>query len=395
MISKPFDSISVADIEQLVADRRPEGRTLEYKQDVPSGSDRDKFEWAADVSALANAAGGDIIVGVVEKRDDNGQPTGEPESAPGIRASNGDAECRRLRQVLDNGLDPIIPGLRINTVSDGSKTFIVARVPDSWAGPHMVKLQDHSKFFIRSDRGRVRLDREGIRQQFFLSESLRNRLAQFRDRRLGMIVADETPEALIPGWRYVLHVIPLSSIDASARVNISPIVRPKAGWHPFGFGYRRHNLDGILMTNDDTSREVTSYAQVLHDGAIEFVEAPFRSSSDPRRISPFRIQDMCIHVVKDGLLFFEAANVQPPAYLLFALGNVKGCALHFGEVAFSWGWEPRPFRVSNAVFPEILVEDFNSSPEAILRPMFDRLWQSAGLDRCANYDEKGNYRIRL
>ena len=78
MISKSFSEIEAADITYLVHEAVPEGRTLEYKETLPSNSDNDKKEFLADVSAFANAAGGDLIYGISEQRDENGRPTGIP-----------------------------------------------------------------------------------------------------------------------------------------------------------------------------------------------------------------------------------------------------------------------------------------------------------------------------
>ncbi len=63
MISREFDTITKEDIEALVTDAVPEDRTIEYKQQLPGGTDEDKREFLADVSSFANAAGGDVLYG--------------------------------------------------------------------------------------------------------------------------------------------------------------------------------------------------------------------------------------------------------------------------------------------------------------------------------------------
>ena len=74
MIPRDFDAITKADIEALVANAVAEGRALEYKQQLPGNGDEDKKEFLADVSSFANAGGGDIVFGVVEKRDGDNKP---------------------------------------------------------------------------------------------------------------------------------------------------------------------------------------------------------------------------------------------------------------------------------------------------------------------------------
>lgn len=43
-----------------------EGRTIDYKRELPGNSDGDKKEFLADVSSFANTSGGDLILGVDE-----------------------------------------------------------------------------------------------------------------------------------------------------------------------------------------------------------------------------------------------------------------------------------------------------------------------------------------
>jgi len=73
MIEKPIDKIAHHDIESLVTNQVRERRTLEYKRELPGNKDSDKNEFLADVSSFANAIGGDLLFGVDEKRDGEGQ----------------------------------------------------------------------------------------------------------------------------------------------------------------------------------------------------------------------------------------------------------------------------------------------------------------------------------
>ena len=59
MLPQHFDAIDKDDIERLVANNVAEGRTLDFKEELPGSSDNDKKEFLFDVSALANAQGGD------------------------------------------------------------------------------------------------------------------------------------------------------------------------------------------------------------------------------------------------------------------------------------------------------------------------------------------------
>jgi hypothetical protein len=61
MMPEPIIEISESYIFHLQNSGVQEGKTLEYKRELPGGSDQDKREFLADVSSFANTEGGDII----------------------------------------------------------------------------------------------------------------------------------------------------------------------------------------------------------------------------------------------------------------------------------------------------------------------------------------------
>jgi predicted HTH transcriptional regulator len=95
MINVPFNSIDQAVIESLLLNEVREGRTLDYKEALPTGGRDDRKEFLADVTAFANGAGGDIVYGVTERRENN-RPTGVPEAVTGLAGINADAAILQL-----------------------------------------------------------------------------------------------------------------------------------------------------------------------------------------------------------------------------------------------------------------------------------------------------------
>src|ERR1700730_9434315 len=91
------------DVLALLSNEVTEDRSLDYKQALPGNADAERKEFLADVSSFANAAGGDIVFGVVEQRVD-GRQTGVPEAVPGIPNLNADAEKLRLDNMVRDGI---------------------------------------------------------------------------------------------------------------------------------------------------------------------------------------------------------------------------------------------------------------------------------------------------
>ena len=54
MISKTISEITKDDLAALVSGRVAEGRTIDYKRELPGNSDGDKKEFLADASSFAN-----------------------------------------------------------------------------------------------------------------------------------------------------------------------------------------------------------------------------------------------------------------------------------------------------------------------------------------------------
>ncbi|CAG0932964.1 hypothetical protein TFLX_02826 [Thermoflexales bacterium] len=132
MINKSFDLVDKSDVDALVTNEVAEGRTLEYKEILPSGSNDDKKEFLADVSAFANAAGGDILYGITEKRDANGKTTGIPEAANGLARINVDEVTRRLDSMILDGIAPRINGIRTKAIEGfASGPVLLVRIPKS------------------------------------------------------------------------------------------------------------------------------------------------------------------------------------------------------------------------------------------------------------------------
>ena len=118
MIPKPLERVEGGDIDLLLTGNVQEGRTIDYKRDLPGASDSDRKEFLADVSSFANTVGGDLIVGI----DEAG---GLPTTIVGAAAADLDEEIRRLDSIIQSGLDPRIRyAIRLVPVGIGLRTRV-------------------------------------------------------------------------------------------------------------------------------------------------------------------------------------------------------------------------------------------------------------------------------
>ena len=127
---------------------------------------------------------------------------------------------------------------------------IVIRIPRSWAAPHVVDYQGHWRFYSRNSSGKYPLDIEQVRTSFALTETIGERIRNFRAERLERIVAGETPVLLEGHARTVLYIVSIGAFDPAVRFHVaglanqqvSPYLAPinSSGWN------LRHNFDGFL-----------------------------------------------------------------------------------------------------------------------------------------------------
>lgn len=244
MIPKEFDLITKDDIDALIHNKIPEGRTIEYKEHLPGGADEERREFLSDVSSFANAAGGDLIFGIREKRDENDKATGIPETAPGLAGVNPDAEKRRYEDILRASINPRIPSLRVRHI-DGFTLgpIILLRIQKSWAAPHMVIFKNLSRFFTRTSAGKHQLDVREIRAAFFASENIRAKVKQLRDGRLARILADETVIKLKAGPKIILHMVPLNFTDPTFMVDMLSFVEQPFRLRPLSAVQTHHRIN--------------------------------------------------------------------------------------------------------------------------------------------------------
>jgi hypothetical protein len=389
MIPNRFEDISKADIDALVTNGVPEGRTIDYKRTQPGGKDDEKREFLADVSSFANATGGDIIFGVDE---DQGIPT----LATGLPGIDPDAENLRLDSSIRSGIEPRIPAVQIKAV-DGfpAGPVMVLRVPKSWSSPHMVTFKGSSRFFSRTNAGKFQMDVTEIRSAFLSSEAVPERIRRFRDDRLARIVAGETPLPMPHGAKMVLHILPIASFSGSSAVDVVSVYHNLVLLPPMSTDRwdSRMNLDGcVTYWQPPQEDSYLSYAQIFRSGVIEATDG-FALTGGQNSIPPATYEEEVIKATGHYMKLVSKLGVQPPIVVMLAMLGVKGFTLATGPRVQFRGRPPIIDR-DMLLLPEVVVEDLAAQPAAVLRPIFDALWQAAGYVRSLNYSENGTWNPR-
>jgi len=397
MIEKRIEEIQKLDVDALIIAKTAERRTLEYKAELPLGTDEAKREFLADISSFANSGGGDILYGIVDQKDVNGQSTGIPLEAPGLTGINETTEQLRLENVIRDGIAPRITGVQMKAISGFE---IIVRVPRSWVAPHMVTFKNFSRFYARNSAGKYQLDVGEIRSAFVLSDSLADRIHAFRAERLAKIISAETPVKFTPNKAAVLHLLPVAAVTDRTNLDVSREALRLANTiaPPLSKNWsHRFNADGFLTYDDKewgiNKRIASTYVQVFRSGAVEVANQRMliRVLSEHDSVIPMGALEKEIIANVDRFVAFQRGiGLAPPIVLMLSLVGVKNFALTTG----SNQWTDSRIDRDALMAPDLLIDDFNLQADVLIKPALDFIWQAAGLADSPNYSEDGRWQER-
>ena len=385
---KLFDTTQ-AHLEQLIADRVQEGPHLDFKRDFPTAWNNEaKNEFLADVTAFANASGGDLIYGIAE-----GAVADADSLVP--QPIDPDQEVRRLQDFLLTLVDPRLPGAQVHavpvTVNGSTGHAIVVRAPQSWAGPHRVR--SNGRFYIRENARKRDLDVPEIRGMFLRTESQAQRIRDFRTERLGKILVGEAPYKLVAGPALVVHIVPTQA--ALGLVQVDPTQYQGTRRVPVLATQPARsiiNLDGALSVRNPRNDGAThSYSQFFRNGILESVYVLTKNEGAQRAVLPSTLYErqlsQFLHAARAEM---TALGVTNELTVMLSLLRANEVRLGVDVTIDSLDDPSGDFDRKTLVLPDVLTQP-DVAAELALRPVFDLVWQSAGFNGSRNFDAAGQW----
>lgn len=181
-LGKPLNEVAEGDLQQLIQEKIRERQTLEFKRDSYARNDDGTREMLRDISAMANAYGGDILLGV--------KTVGDGVASGLLGVPNGELEAQRITSSCLNNIEERIGGLIVWPVpiSNGNHVIVI-RMPQSLRAPHMVTFKGLNQFWVRHDRQKSRMSVHEIREVCLRVEMLTTRITEFLEKRLAAVPA--------------------------------------------------------------------------------------------------------------------------------------------------------------------------------------------------------------
>jgi len=394
MLPSQLHLISQHDIQRLIDLQVQEGPHLDFKRELPLNWNNDaKQELLADATAFANASGGDIVYGVEEN------DAAEAISIYPISIESIDTEVRRIQDLLMTLSEPRLPGVQVHPVEvligETRGYVLIIRVPSSWASPHRIRTSPH--VYLREGLRKRPVDIPELRALFLRTERQGQALRDFRMQRLSKIIINETPHPLPEGPRLVVHAVPTTAALGLVQVDPLQYYRRErelpyvAQRGAFSLGL---NFDGVFGKMDAIWSRAEGYTQLFRAGYFEAV-CSLRDyhAREGVYILP---QTLCekyickfIDLVRDELKYWQVSkDVVVFVSLLGAEKTVLAAPSEFGS-----GIEEHRFDRSELIFSEVLVAADIASEKG-MKPVFDIICQSAGLEGSKNYNSDGEWEPR-
>lgn len=370
MLPYVLNQIDAAALDEICRQRFAESGTLDFKRLIPARDGGGTFEIAKDVSAFANADGGDLVYGIEEQ-------DGSAASLMPIIGESADEAERRLRQVIDASIEPRL-GVQMKAVEVGDGFVLVVRVPSSFDGPHCVRKDTQRRFVLRNGTSTSDMSYDQIRTAFGRTASLGEQARRFFGQRMQAIQQRQTWRPMMKDCPLaVFEFAPLSGVAGRSKIDMGRVDFSKfIVWD--GGGNPGINLDGVVAHYEGDDG-LWGLSQVFRNGCVESIVVAGGADRNGRggvwreSVEAFyaRAFDACLAAATRW-------DLAGPAIVQCAVLNVADCVLVTGSVHdhISRKVADRP----HLVLPEIWIEDISADLNGteVLMETNDVLSQSFG-----------------
>jgi hypothetical protein len=365
MIPAAMASIEAGDIDRLVTSGRSEARDLEFKRELPGGSDTEIKEFLADVTSLANAQGGDLIFGI----EDVG---GVASAVPGLQLDDVDSSILRLENICRDGVEPRINGIKTRWIERSDGGVMVMRMPASLAAPHRIKFKNSGRFYARNSRGKYEMDTHELRHAFTENAGLPARFSSLHDSAIIASTGDSMPFALKREPRAIVTIAPITLFREARSLDVTPekAVMPVK---PAGSISWMHTLEGALVyiTPGQADGSVRSYALTNRQGYVDAAwtiggERELANGQSATLVWPEKFEEGLIDMTTAATTWLSNYGIEGPWIVMATIAGVTSSQLVTGNHSAS-----REAWRDGARMQDLIVEQV--SRDALL-PLFRSLW---------------------
>jgi len=362
-----------------------ESKTLEFKRMMPAKGDKEAIQFLSAVTAFANSAGGDLVIGI-DSED------GIATLISGIPLAGYDGYKLHLEQLLASNVEPRLPPVAFHSVECGNNNHVVIiRIPQSWQAPHRVSKDN--KFYGRHSSGKYPLDVSELRTAFALRESVAERMRQFRQARLLKIMNGETPSQMERSASLVLHAIPIPSFGDRRLINIAEVLNAQPVTMPIPLGSQGSgsgiSLDGVFVYSGPSITQSHGYGLLFRDGSMEGVKQLSVNDGAPYLAGAVFEQDI-VRTLRSYTRTCAELEAGFPMYVGVSICHARGVTLREASQGF-WATSQVTLNDEVVVLPECMVDNLDADLPTLLKPIFDMIWNAFGYLQSPKYNQQGKW----
>jgi hypothetical protein len=381
-------SLSLEVIQRLVDNKIPEGKVIDYKEDLSVFTGDEKKEFLADVSSFANADGGNLVFGVKEV-------DGIPTDICGFKVDSIDAEILKLENLIRDCTEPRVQGVLINYITLDNGQFVLAiYIPKSFNPPHVVKIGSHWKFYSRNSKGKYQLDVSELKSIISLSSNVQVRIRDFRLERISRIKNSDLQIPISDEPKFIYHIIPLDSFTSNTVVDLAKFERANFKYDLFYNLPKIYNYEGILIHNYQEGYNADFYVQIFRNGVVE-VYASYLHKAEKQILYRNGFEKELIEHVPNYISVINYFELTTPFLIFLTVLDVKNYKIGLYEYEQMREMYNHTFVLNDLFLPEVYIDDAALEHLPLsLKPLFDPIWNAAGHPQSPNFNDKGEWNLK-
>jgi schlafen family protein len=382
--------IREADVRHLVETGLEEHLQLEYKGELYGENQHSRREFLLDVCMFANAAGGILLMGIPERRDGNGRPTGapDPEGPIGIVLDNYESVLAGYDARVMEAIEERLP-LESSAIDvGGGRRVLAIRVTNSTRKPHSVRHDSHIYFPSRRQRQRYYMTVREIKDVVMRTASRVEEAKELLRQCFFKVVRLPDAPYLIMG------IIPAFFEDFSVDIKVDRVVnilRTAVRAGETNYVNPVYTFDGLERCEGRFDYRLMLQRNGLLRGSMQLSN----HVEENRHLFVLSAMDKLIRrFALNATRIYEAAQVGPPYTLGMMLRTSRPLAgVEEARLGGPFGQRQLTEEIATGdyLFPYAGVEDL-SDIDRITRPFCDQTYQMFGLNQSPQFDETGAWR---
>jgi hypothetical protein len=385
---RPLRDVRDADVRRIVESGLEEHLQLEYKGALYDDTDRGRREFLLDTCMFANAAGAIILIGVPERRDGQGQPTGVPDSEGvlGLEVPNPASVLTAYDARVMEAIEERLP-LESASIDVGEGRRVLAiRIPNSPRKPHSVWHQGHIYFPSRRERQRFHLTVREIKEIVMRTAS---RLEQAEHRLQNFFVAVRR-STNVP--YLMIGIIPIFSEDFLVDLRAENVRRALTSFSRTA----SNEYSQPVYTFDGLERREARFEYTVRFGHSGLLTSSFQLPLFPQRPGEANQHVFGLTAV-DSLLrnfairattVYEAAGIGGPYVLGMMLRTQDPLVGAYNDPSGFGVVHTAPVPAGDYRFPFTQVDDL-SETDRVIRPLCDQSHQMFGDEGSPSFNAEG------